>query len=692
MSEDAVPSGAKAPAESSGDRRPSVFPFGTPAGAGPLIGWAQGSRPADDRSSDRGDASPAGILARTDGNRLDGEDTGFLVGATGGRIWLWTEGNLVVGREGSGAEGAIPDPEGTVAIAFALDAENRLALAYYKRIKHPTTSDPARMASLLVRLVHVSPAPGDAGEIPETKAETAASDVPTPVESEVTPTVPHSHDQSPPPAVAETVIEHRAPATGGIVTSPAANVPSAPDSPRSPSAWLRTAGALGGLGQKLAPAIAGGPTPPTGPHRSIRRHLRFAVVAIVLLVGGLGGWAASTELSGAVIAMGQLVVDSNVKQVQHPFGGVVAELNVRDGMRINQGDVLVSLDGTETRANLAIVSKALDELYARQARGTALRDSAASIDFPDELMTRIDDPGVAAVVEGETRLFNTLVAAGNGQKAQLAEQVAQLEEQVRGMQKQLDAKAKEIDWNAQELVGIRKLWEKELVDFGRVTTAERDAARLEGEHGMLLSSIAEAKGKIAEIEIRILQVDEEMRTEVGKELAEVRSKIAELVEKKVAAEDQLQRLDIRAPQSGVVHELAIHTVGGVIRPGDTIMAIVPDSDALTAEVKVQPHDIDQLHVGQPAVLRFLTFNQQTTPELNAEVSVVSADVTTDQKSGATYYTARVKVPEHEIARLGDSKLMAGMPVEVFVQTNPRTVISYLVRPLADQVERAFRER
>ncbi len=260
------------------------------------------------------------------------------------------------------------------------------------------------------------------------------------------------------------------------------------------------------------------------------------------------------------------------------------------------------------------------------------------------------------------------------------------------MEKQLDAKAKEIDWNAQELVGIRDLWEKKLIDFARVTTAERDGARLEGEHGMLLSSIAEAKGKIAEIELRILQVDEDLRTEMGKELADIRSKIAELVEKKIAAEDQLERLDIRAPQGGIVHELAIHTVGGVIRSGDTIMGIVPDSDALTAEVKVPPNEIDLLYPGQSARLRFLTFHQQTTPELNAELSVVSADVTTDPKTGANYYTARVSVSQEEIARLGGAKLVAGMPVEVFVQTNPRTVISYLVRPLSDQIERAFRER
>jgi HlyD family secretion protein len=434
------------------------------------------------------------------------------------------------------------------------------------------------------------------------------------------------------------------------------------------------------------------PSSTTSNRRSIRGHLRFAIAAMVLLAGGMGGWAATTELSGAVIAMGQLVVDSNVKKIQHPFGGVIAELHVRDGDRVNAGEVLVQLDGTETRANLAIVSKALDQLSALQARDQAMRDGAAEVSFPPELLDRAQDPVIAELIKGERRLFDALISGANGRKAQLREQVAQFDEQTRGMQKQLEAKAEEIDWNAQELVGIRDLWKQKLIDFARVTTAERDAARLEGEHGALVSSIAELKGKIAETQLRILQVDEDMRTDVGKELADVRGKIAELVEKKVAAEDRLQRLEIRAPQSGIIHELEFHTVGGVIQPGATIMGVVPDGDALTAEIKIAPPEIDQLHVGQKAILRFLSFNQQTTPEVTAELTLISADVTADPKTGTSYYTARVKVVDDDTSRIAGLKLVAGMPVEVFVQTTPRTVVSYLARPIADQIERAFRER
>ena len=190
---------------------------------------------------------------------------------------------------------------------------------------------------------------------------------------------------------------------------------------------------------------------------------------------------------------------------------------------------------------------------------------------------------------------------------------------------------------------MRELWRKNLVQIQRVTALERDAARLEGERGQLIASIAQAKGKITETELQILQIDQDLRTEVGKELREIQGKIAELVERKVAAEDQLKRIDIRAPQDGIVHQSTVHTVGGVITAGEPIMLIVPEADALTVEAKLAPQDIDQVRVGQSAVLRFSAFNQRTTPELNGVVSRVSADLTTDQRTGATYYTVRIAI-------------------------------------------------
>jgi HlyD family secretion protein len=243
-----------------------------------------------------------------------------------------------------------------------------------------------------------------------------------------------------------------------------------------------------------------------------------------------------------------------------------------------------------------------------------------------------------------------------------------------------------------ELEGVRGLWSQKLVQFTRVTNLERDAARVEGERGNLVASIAQAKGKIAEVQLQILQIDRDMRTEVGKDLADIRGKTSELVEKLAAAQDQLKRIDIRAPQDGTVHQLDVHTVGGVVAPGEPIMLIVPDADVLTVEARVQPQDIDQLQVGQAAILRFSAFNQRTTPELNGEVKLVSPDVAQDQKTGVYYYTVRIAIPGPELARLENLKLVPGMPVEAFVLASSRTFLSYLTRPLYDQAARALREK
>jgi HlyD family secretion protein len=426
--------------------------------------------------------------------------------------------------------------------------------------------------------------------------------------------------------------------------------------------------------------------------RTLRRHVLAVIAVAAVLVLGLGGWAATTEFAGAVIAPGQLVVTSNVKKVQHPTGGVVGELRVREGGRVRAGDVVVRLDDTQTRANLAIVVKALDENAARQAREEAERDGTGIIDFPKDLLARIANPDVAKAVEGERKQFETRRATREGQRAQLKERIAQLHEEIRGSESQIQSKKKQSEWIAKELVGVNELWTKNLIPYTRVTVLEREKERLEGERGQLIATIAQARGKIAETELQILQVDQDMRSEVGRDLADIRGKTAELVEKKVSAEDQLKRVDIRAPLDGTVFQMSVHTVGGVITAGEVLMLIVPEADALEVEVRVAPQDIDQIRLGQGASLRFTAFNQRTTPELNGEVSRVSADVTEDQKTGARYYTVRIAISASEIARLEGLKIVAGMPVESFIQTSPRTVMSYLVRPLHDQISRAFREK
>jgi HlyD family secretion protein len=425
---------------------------------------------------------------------------------------------------------------------------------------------------------------------------------------------------------------------------------------------------------------------------SIRRHVIAGGAVLVALLGGLGGWAATTELSGAVVTSGTLVVDSNVKKVQHQTGGTVSELRIRDGGRVQAGDIVVRLDETVTRANLAIVLKSLDELAARQARLEAERDGAETISFPDALLRRIDDPDVDRVVSGERKLFDFRRTSRQGQKAQLTERIAQLREEIQGLTGQAKAKAREIELINIELEGVRDLWQKKLIPISRVTVMERDAVKLEGDRNHLIAQAAQAKGKTTETELQIIQIDQDLRTEVSKELREIQSKSAELVERKVAAEDQLKKVDIRAPQDGFVHQLAIHTIGGVVTPGEPIMLIVPEQDELTVEARIPPQEIDQLRVGQKTVLRFAAFNQRTTPEINGWVSRISADISQDQKSGVNYYLVRLTMPAAEVARLGELKLIPGMPVEVFIQTDQRTVMSYLVKPLQDQILKAFRER
>ena len=426
---------------------------------------------------------------------------------------------------------------------------------------------------------------------------------------------------------------------------------------------------------------------------SIQRYTIVGALMFGFVTFGIGGWAATSQLSGAVIGQGVVVVDSSVKKVQHATGGIVGELRVRDGDRVKAGDILIRLDETQTLANATIMTKSYDELLARQARLEAERDGAAQIAYPPALQDRAKDSvEVARAITAETTLFGLRRQSRAGQKAQLGERKAQLQDEIKGYNGQADAKQKEVDYIRQELEGVRTLWQKNLVPITRLTALERDGARLEGERSQLSGMMAQSKGKIAEIELQIIQIDQDLRTEVGKDLIETRSKLSELTERKTAAVDLLNRIDIRAPQTGRVHQLSVHTVGGVISPGEQIMLIVPDADALAVEVKVAPRDIDQVYPGQTATMQFAAFNQKTTPEVDGEVSMVAADLTQDQRTGTSYYTARILLKAEEFERLAPAKLVPGMPVDVFFKTPSRTALSYLVKPLVDQASRAFKER
>jgi HlyD family secretion protein len=422
--------------------------------------------------------------------------------------------------------------------------------------------------------------------------------------------------------------------------------------------------------------------------RELRAGLR------ILLIAGLlgGGWAVFMPLAGAVVVPGNLVVQSNVKTIQHPTGGVVAEIKVQNGSRVSAGDLLMRLDATQAQASQQMISKQLDEMRAKIARLSAERDGLSQLDIPVELAARADDETVKALLASEQSLFKARFTARQSQKDLLQSKVAQLTEEISGLDTQIDSRAKQLELIQGELTGVQDLYDKHLVPLTRLTALQREAARLDGERGQLTSSIAETKSKIGEAQLQIVRLDQDFRTDVVKELGDAQGKEAELVERGVAARDLLDRIEIRAPTSGLIHQLAAHTIGGVVKAGDAIMEIVPDTEDLQVEARVQPQDIDHVRSGQKAFVRFSAFNQRTTPQLTGSVSYVSADTSHDQQTNAPYFTVRVTLPDDERRRLAGQQLVSGMPAEVFMQTGSRTMMSYLFKPIVDQMRRAFVEQ
>ncbi len=420
----------------------------------------------------------------------------------------------------------------------------------------------------------------------------------------------------------------------------------------------------------------------------LRTGLRVLLVALVLG----GGWMALMPLAGAVVVPGNLVVQSNVKTIQHPTGGVVAEVPVHNGSRVNIGDLLLRLDATQAQASLQMVSKQLDESRARMARLIAERDGLPLPEIPAEMAARLDESAVKNLLASEETQFKARASARYSQKDLLQSRIAQLGEEIAGLDAQVASKGKQLELIAGELTGVQDLYDKRLVPLTRLTTLQRETARIEGERGQLISAIAETKAKVGEAQLQLVKLDQDFRTDVVKELGETQGKAAELEQRGVAARDIIDRIELRAPTSGIIHQLSAHTIGGVIRAGDAIMEVVPDSDDLQIEARLQPNDIDQVQVGQKALIRFSAFNQRVTPQLVGLVSYVSADVSHDQQTNAAYFTVRMTLPDDERRRLAGLQLVSGMPAEVFMQTGSRTMMSYLLKPITDQFNRAFVER
>lgn len=427
-------------------------------------------------------------------------------------------------------------------------------------------------------------------------------------------------------------------------------------------------------------------------YREVRRTLLVAGLVILLIVGGLFVWGSFAEISSAVVAQGTIVVQGNTKKVQHREGGIVKDILVNEGDLVKSGDILIRLDDTRTQANLAIVTKQLVELRAQAARLLAERDGRSDITFPQPTEAPFDASELADIRNGHIQLMESRRKSLEGRKNQLKEQIKQLNSQISGLLVQRDAKADEIRFVQQTIAANETLIEKKLVTQSYLNEMKREKAELEGDYGGFVSQVAQIRQAVSEKELQLLQIADDAQAAILEEYQTVRSKITQLEEQEISARDQLKHILIRASQTGIVHQLAIHTIGAVIAPGETVMMIVPREDKLIVQAKVNPAEIDRLSPDQEARLRFPAFDRRTTPEIKAHLDVISADRITDQVSGQAYYEVFLRFSDEELGKLEGKTLVPGMPVEVYLQTGYRSVLSYLVKPMVDQIEHALKER
>ncbi len=345
---------------------------------------------------------------------------------------------------------------------------------------------------------------------------------------------------------------------------------------------------------------------------SLRKRLRRGFVASAAFISAVVVWGGFVPLSSSVVAAGTVVVEGSAKKVQHPYGGVVSAINVKSGDRVKEGQILLSLDPVQALANHDLLVKQITENKARSARLTAERDGAARIDFPAELSGM---PGSAETMAGEQKLFEARRTAREGQKQQLSERIKQLEIETESLAAQARTRTTEIAMMSDELARLNKLYDRYLIPENRVLTVKRDLVRLKSERESLIAQASKAQGSIAEMRLQIMSIDQNTSADSSRELRDVEARLQEALERFSVAADQLKRVDIRAPVSGMVHELSIHTIGGVAAPGDTLMMIVPDDGLLGFEVRISPNEIDQISIGQTARVKFPAFNQRTTRNL-----------------------------------------------------------------------------
>ncbi len=424
---------------------------------------------------------------------------------------------------------------------------------------------------------------------------------------------------------------------------------------------------------------------------SARSPLVLGVLCLLLLVGGFGAWAVSTRIMGAVVAPGQLEVAQNRQVVQHPDGGVVAEILVEEGDPVEQGALLVRLDAEQLESELAVVEGQLLEILARRARFEAEESDADSLSF-DPLLLEIDNPVAQELMDGSQRLFEARRETAQREMEQLERQQDQLADQIRGIEAQQAAIATQIELIGKELASQQSLLDRGLAQSARVLELESEKAALEGQQGELTAAAAQAEGKITEIEIQILRIGSQRREEASSALRDLGFNQIELTEQRHALRVRLDRLDIRAPVSGVVYGMQVFAPRSVIRAAEPVLYLVPQDRPLVIASQIEPIHVDEVRVGQEVTLRFPALNQRQTPEIKGRILQVSADAFQDEQSRRSYYRADIEIAEGEAAKLPEGMaLIPGMPVEAFIRTGERTPLSFLTKPLSDYFAKAFRE-
>jgi HlyD family secretion protein len=437
-------------------------------------------------------------------------------------------------------------------------------------------------------------------------------------------------------------------------------------------------------GKAGAPAGIGGDLYATGPWVQAGNRVLLGLGA------GLALFSLVT-ISGAVVANGVVNVESNYKAVQHLDGGIVARILVRNGDRVKEGDVVVRLEETAVRASHAAATARVNDLLVQQARLEAERDRKPALAVPAEVAAAKDDAALARLVATQQALFEARRQSHAGELEVLQQRRLQLAEELKAAGRTLEARRKEVALNGKELAAVRPLFEQGFASQQRLMPLERDAARLEGEVGRLTADLAKVSSALAEASLKIVQSEKELTQQVVDELRKVQAQLAEAREQQTALADKLRRTEVRAPAAGRINALAVHTEGGIVQPGGMIMQVVPDGDRLLIDAQIPPQDIDKVRQGQAAHLRFPAFNAKSTPRLEARVVGVSPAQLADPQ-GRSYFLVQVALAEGEARKLpAGHALVPGMPAEVYIETGGRSILSYLLKPLADTIAHTFRE-